>query len=53
MPERHKRRRRLYHKDSSIIRMRPNGPYPVWAIDFANDKLSNNRPYKMLAVVDE
>jgi transposase InsO family protein len=51
--ERHKRKRRLYHKDSSIIRMRPNGPNHVWAVDFVHDKLSNNRPYKMLTVVDE
>ena len=53
LPERHKRKRRLYHKDSSIIRMRPNGPNHVWAVDFVHDKLSNNRPYKMLTVVDE
>jgi len=53
LPERHKRKRWLYHKDSSIIRMRPNAPNHVWAIDFVHDKLSNNRPYKMLTVVDE
>ena len=53
LPERHKRKRRLYHKDSSIIRMRPNGPNHVWAVDFVHDKLSNKRPYKMLPVVDE
>ena len=53
LPERHKRKRRLYHKDSSIIGMRPNVPNHVWAIDFVHDKLSNNRPYKMLTVVDE
>ena len=53
LPERYKRKRRLYHKDSSIIRMRPNAPNHVWAIDFVHDKLSNNRPYKMLTVVDE
>ena len=33
--------------------MRPNAPNHVWAIDFVHDKLSNNRPYKMLTVVDE
>jgi len=53
LPERHKRKRWLYHKDSSIIRMRPNAPNHVWAVDFVPDKLSNNRPYKMLTVVDE
>ena len=30
-----------------------NGPNHVWAVDFVYDKLSNNRPYKMLTVVDE
>lgn len=53
LPARHRKRRRLYHKDSSIIRMRPQYPNHVWAIDFVHDKLSNNRPYKMLTVVDE
>ena len=35
--QRHKTRKRLYHKDSSIIRMRPAHPNRVWAIDFAHD----------------
>ncbi|WP_366523139.1 IS3 family transposase [uncultured Tateyamaria sp.] len=34
LPQRHKKRRRLYHKDSSIIRMRPTHPNYVWAVDF-------------------
>lgn len=53
LPERHKGKSRLYYKDISIIRMRPNGPNHVWAVDFVHDKLSNNRPYKMLTVGDE
>lgn len=53
LPKRHKKRRRLYHKDSSIIRMRPTHPNHVWAIDFVHDKLSNGRSYKMLTVLDE
>jgi len=53
LPQRHKKRRRLYHKDSSIIRMRPTYPNHVWAIDFVHDKLSNGRSYKMLTVLDE
>ena len=51
--ERHKRKRLLYHNDSSITRVRPNGPNHVWAVDFVHDKLNNNRPYKMQTVVDE
>ena len=53
LPERHKKRRRLYHKDSSVIRLRPTHANHVWAIDFVHDKLSNGRSYKMLSVLDE
>ena len=53
LPKRHKKRKRLYHKDSSIIRLRPIHPNHIWSIDFVHDKLSNGRPYKMLTVLDE
>jgi transposase InsO family protein len=53
LPERHKKRRRLYHKDSSVIRLRPTHPNHVWAMDFVHDRLSNGRSYKMLTVLDE
>jgi hypothetical protein len=53
LPQRHKKRRRLYHKNSSIIRLRPTHPNHVWSVDFVHDKLSNGRSYKMLTVLDE
>jgi putative transposase len=53
LPRRHKKRKRLYHKDSSIIRLRPTHPNHIWAIDFVHDKLSNGRSYKMFTVLDE
>ena len=53
LPQRHKRRRRLYHKDSSIMRLRPTHPNHVWSVDLVHDKLSNGRRYKMLTVLDE
>jgi len=53
LPHRHKKRRRLYHHDASVIRLRSKYPNHVWAIDFVHDKLSNGRPYKMLTVIDE
>ena len=37
----HKKHKRLYHKNSSIIRLRPTHPNHIWAIDFIHDKLSN------------
>jgi putative transposase len=53
LPHRHRKRKRLCHKDSSIIRLRPTHPNHVWSIDFVHDKLSNGRPYKILTVLDE
>jgi len=53
LPARHKKRKRLYHKDASVIRLRPKYPNHIWAIDFVHDKLSNGRPYKILTVMDE
>ena len=52
LPRRHKKRKRLYYKDSSIVRLRPTHPNHIWAIDFIHDKLSNGRSYKMLTVLD-
>jgi len=53
LPQRHKKRKRLYHKDSSVIRLRPKHPNHIWSIDFVHDKLSSGRKYKMLTVIDE
>ena len=53
LPRRHKRQRRLYHKDSSIIRLRPTHLNHIWSVDLVHDKLSNGRRYKMLTVLDE
>ena len=53
LPYRHKRRKRLYHKDSSVIRLRPKHPNHIWSVDFVHDKLSSGRRYKMLTVLDE
>ena len=53
LPHRHKKRKRLYHKDGSIIRLRPQHQNHIWGIDFVHDKLSNGKTYKMLTVIDE
>ena len=53
LPHRHKKRKRLYHKDSSVIRLRPRYPRHIWSVDFVHDKLNNGRSYKILTVIDE
>lgn len=52
-PNRHKKRKRQYHYDASVMRLRPKYPSHIWSINFVHDKLSNGRPYKMLTVLDE
>ena len=46
LPIRHKRRKRLYHKDTSVIRLRPQYENHIWSVDFVFDKLANGRSYK-------
>ena len=53
LPQRHKKKKRLYHKDSSIIRLRPKYANHIWSIDFVHDRLSSGRKYKLLTVLDE
>ena len=53
LPQRHKRKKRLYYKDSSVIRLRPQYPRHIWSVDFVHDKLSSGRRYKMLTILDE
>ena len=53
LPIRHKRRKRLYHRDTSVIRLRPQYENHIWSVDFVFDKLANGRSYKMLTVIDE
>ena len=48
LPHRHRKRKPLYHEDSSIICLRPTHPNHVWSMDVVHDKLSNGRPDKML-----
>jgi len=53
LPARHKRRKRLYHQDASVIRLRPQYENHIWSVDFVHDRLSNGRSYRMLTVIDE
>ena len=53
LPQGQKKRKRINHKDSAIIRLRLTLPNCVWAIGLVHDKLSNGWSCKMPTGLDE
>ena len=53
VPQRQKKRGRLYLNDGSVIRLRPCWKNHVWSYDFVAERLSNGKKIRMLTVVDE
>jgi len=53
VPQKQKKRRRLYLNDGSCIRLRPQWPHHVWSYDFVEDRLWNGKKIRMLTVIDE
>ena len=53
VPQKQKKRKRLYLNDGSCIRRRPHWKNHVWSYDFVADRLSNGKKIRMLTVIDE
>lgn len=53
VPQKHKKKGRLYLNDGSCIRLRPNWPNHVWAYDFVAERLKDGRKIRTLTVIDE
>lgn len=53
VPQKQKKRKRLYLNDGSCIRLRPSWQNHVWSYDFVADRLSNGKKIRMLTVIDE
>jgi transposase InsO family protein len=53
VPQRQRKRGRLWLHDGSCIRLRPEYPNHVWSYDFVEDRTHNGRKYRMLNVIDE
>jgi len=53
VPQKQKKRKRLYLNDGSCIRLRPHWKNHVWSYDFVADRLSNGKKIRMLTVIDE
>lgn len=53
VPQKHKKRARLYLNDGSCIRLRTCWPNHVWSYDFVADRLADGTRIRTLTVVDE
>jgi putative transposase len=53
VPQKHKKRGRLYMNDGSCIRLRACWPNHVWSYDFVADRLMDGTKIRTLTVVDE
>ena len=53
VPQKQKKRGRLYFNDGSCIRLRPLHQNHVWSYDFVQDRLCNGRKIRMLTMIDE
>ncbi len=53
VPQRHKKKGRLYLNDGSCIRLRPCWQNHVWAYDFVADRLKDGTKIRTLTVIDE
>jgi transposase InsO family protein len=53
VPQRQRKRGRLWLADGSCLRLRPEHANHVWAYDFVEDRTREGRTFRMLCVVDE
>ena len=48
VPDKQRKRKRLYLNDGSCIRLRPLWNNHVWSYDFVQDRLANGTPFRCL-----
>lgn len=53
VPQKQKKRGRLWFNDGSCVRLRPTHRNHVWSYDFVSDRTHDGRSVKMLTVIDE
>lgn len=53
VPQRQPKRKRLWLKDGSCIRLRPMYPNHVWSYDFVSERTTDGRPIRILNIIDE
>ena len=53
VPQKQKKRGRLWLANGSCVRLRAERPNHVWSYDFVQDRTADGRAYRMLNIVDE
>ena len=53
VPSRQPKCGRLWLKDGSCVRLRPERPNHVWSYDFVQDRTHDGKVFRMLCVIDE
>ena len=53
VPKKQPKRRRLWFKDGSCLRLRPEYRNHVWSYDFVAERTSDGRSVRMLNIIDE
>ncbi len=53
MPQKQKKRGRLWLNEGSCTRLKPEYPNHVWSYDLVFDKTTDRKPFKVLNIIDE
>ena len=53
VPQKQKKKGRLWLNDGSCVRLRPERPNHVWSYDFVQDRTADGRVYRTLNIIDE
>ena len=53
VPQKQKKRSRLWLNDGPCVRLRPERPNHVWSYDFVQDRTHDGRAYRILNIIDE
>jgi len=53
VPQKQRKRGRLWLADGSCIRLRPEYTNHVWSYDFVADRTHDGKPFKILNIIDE
>jgi len=53
VPQRQKKRRRLWLNDGSCIRLRPEYRNHEWSYDFVQERTHDGRAFRILSIIDE